>query len=117
MRRIEVARLPEMLHHPRAQRGLLRGAPFAEPFARFEAEFTGRHKPFQIRRGPRRRLDIRQHGPVDSEREIGADEIGVFERTEDCEPAPEGGFDDGIDRLGVADAALDQRDRFACSSW
>src|SRR5580704_14775511 len=38
----------EMLHHLGAQLGLLLRRPFAEPFARFEAELALRHKPLEI---------------------------------------------------------------------
>src|SRR5438093_13149395 len=73
------ARLLEMLHHLGAQRGLLVGAPLAEPFAGLEAKFALGHELFKVRRGAGARLDVRQHGPVDRKRQVGADGVGVLE--------------------------------------
>src|SRR5690242_19131032 len=70
----------QVLHDLGAQRGLLLGAPLAEAFARFEAEFAFGHELFKIRRRAGPRLDVRQHGLVDRQREVGADQISVLER-------------------------------------
>ena len=78
---LSVTRSLEMLHHLGAQRGLLLGAPLAKSFARLEAEFAVVHKPFEIGRGTGARFDIRQNGSVDRKRQVGTDEIGVFEMT------------------------------------
>ena len=68
---------------------------------------------FEIGRRPGPALDIGQHGLVDRQRQIGADQIGVLQRPEHREPPAEARLDHGVDGLGVADAVLDQRDRLA----
>src|SRR5215470_8722631 len=75
------ARLLEMLQHLRVQRGLRIRAPGAKALARFEAELAVGYQRFEIGRGPAAVLDIRQHRLVNRQRQIGADEIGVLERT------------------------------------
>src|SRR5271156_5938208 len=52
-----VARGLQMRHDLGAERGLLFGAPFAEPFARFEPELAVLHKRLQIGRGARPAFD------------------------------------------------------------
>src|SRR5262245_27282833 len=88
-------------------------APAAEPLAGLEAELAVGHELLKIRRRPRAALDIGQHGLVDRERQIGADEIRILEWAQHCEATPERGLDHGVDRLGVADAVFDQRDSLA----
>src|SRR5262245_15216372 len=97
-----------MVHDLAAQRGLLLGSPFAEPLARLEAQLAVGHKPLEVRRWAGAAVDVWQHGFVDRKREVGADEVGVLERSKYCKPAAERGLDDGVDRFGVADTALDQ---------
>src|SRR5215469_7106015 len=69
------ARLLEMLHHLGAERGLRLRGPLAKTFARFEAELALRHKPFEIGRRRRPRIDRRQDGLVNGEREISPDQV------------------------------------------
>src|SRR5688572_30742282 len=109
--RVVRARLLEMLHNLGPQRSLLFGGPFAEAFARFEAELTVRDKLFEIGRRARPMLDVWQHSLVDGQRQVGTDEVGILQRTKHREPPAERGLDHGVDGLGVADAALDQRHR------
>src|SRR5262252_7236150 len=102
---IRRARLLEMLQHLRAQRGLRIRAPRAKALARFEAELALRYQRFEIGRGPAAVLDIGQHRLVNRQRQIGADKIGILERTQDREPPAEARLDHGVHDLGVANAA------------
>src|ERR1700688_3756334 len=108
-----IARSLQMLHDFGPERGLLLGAPLAKTFARFEPQPAVGHKPLQIGRRARPPLDRWQDIVVNGEREIGSYHVGVFQRTEHCEPAAERSLDNGIDRLGIADTVLDQRNRLA----
>src|SRR5690242_12012730 len=99
----------QMLQHFRAQRLLLFGRPLAKALARFEAELTVLDEFFEIGRCVRPRVDRRQHGLVDRERQIEANHVGIFQRTEHRKPPAERGLDHRVDRLRVADAVLDQR--------
>src|SRR6266498_2786286 len=105
------ASLLEMVQHLGPQCGLRVGTPGAKAFARFEAEFTVVHQPLEVRGWMRSVVDIGQHRFVDGQRQIGADEIGVLERTQDREPPAEARLDDGIHGLCIANPALDQGDR------
>src|SRR5712692_7617824 len=78
--RVVLARLLEMLHDLGAQRRLLLRRPGTKALAAFEAELTLRHQFFEIGRRAGAGFDRRQHGLVDREREIGADQIGVLQR-------------------------------------
>src|SRR5215470_11344063 len=62
--------------------------PAAEPLAGLEAELAVGHELLKIRRRPRAALDIGQHGLVDRERQIGADEIRILEWAQHCEATP-----------------------------
>src|ERR1700722_11708099 len=88
-RRVVLARLLEMLQDFCPQRRLLLRCPFAEAFAALEAQLAVRHELFQIGRGARPALDRRQHGLVDGEREVRADHVGIFQRTETRQPGAE----------------------------
>src|SRR5512146_1193115 len=100
------ARFFQMLQYFQTKRLLLRRAPLAEALAGLEAELAGLHQLFQIRRRPRPAVDVAQHEFVDRQRQIGADHVGILQRTE-CREAPaERRLDDVIDGLGVADAVL-----------
>jgi hypothetical protein len=81
--------------------------------AALEAELTLGDQPFQIGRRTGPVIDIGQNGLVDGERQVGADQIGIFQGPQHRQPPAERRLDDLVDRLGVADAALDQRDRLA----
>ena len=72
-----------------AQRRLLLGGPLAKAFAGFEAELAVGHELFEIGRRPGPAVDRRQHGLVDRERQVGADQVGVLQRPEHREPAAE----------------------------
>src|SRR5712672_1688534 len=111
--RVAFARLFQMLHHFGPQRRLLLGRPLAKPFAALEAELAAGHQLVQIGRGPGRAVDRGQHRLVNREREIRAHHVGILKRPENGEPAAECGLDHGVDRFGVADTVLDQRDRLA----
>src|SRR5215831_3806370 len=93
------ARSFEMLQHFHSQGLLLRGAPLAEAFARLEAELSGLYQFFEIRRRPRPAVDVAQHEFMDGERQIGADHVGIFQRTERRQPAAERRLDDVVDGL------------------
>ena len=64
-------------------------------------------------RGAGRAVEVRQHGLVDREREIRADEIRILERTEHGQAAAKARLHHGIDSPGIAHPVLHQRDRFA----
>src|SRR5215813_5684717 len=110
---IRRASLLEMLQHLCAQRRLRLRVPGTKALARFEAELAVGHQCFEIGRGAAAVLDIRQDRFVNGQRQIGADEIGILERAQDGEPPAEARLDHRVHGLGVANAALDQRDRFA----
>src|SRR5215831_18223789 len=103
----------EVPEHAGAQLGLLLRRPSAKAFASFDAELALCNELFEIRRRAGPRVDRRQHGPVDRERQVGADEVGVLQRAEHRESAAERGLDHRIDGFGIADVVLDQRDRLA----
>src|SRR5215470_7147224 len=105
-------RLLQVLQDLRSQRGLRVRAPFAEALARFEAELLLLDERFEIGRRPCPALDIGKHRLMDRQRQIGADEIGVLQRTQHRQPPAEACLDHGVHGLGVADATLDQRDGF-----
>src|ERR1700754_911394 len=102
-----------MPQHASPQLGLLRWRPGTKTLAGFHAELAVGDELFEIGRWAGPRLDCRQHGLLDRECEIGADEVGVLQRAEHGKAAAERGLDDGVDGLGVADAVLDERDRLA----
>src|SRR5262249_47630117 len=107
---IRRASLLEMLQHLRPQRRLRLRAPGTKTLARFEAELAVGHQCFEIGRGAAAVLDIGQHRFVNRQRQIGADEIGILERTQDGEPPAEARLDYGVHGLGLANAALYQPD-------
>src|SRR5262245_28619073 len=67
--------LLQVPHYSRAQVRLLFGGPFAEALARLEAELAVGDQLLQVggRAGPA--VDRREHGLVDGERQVGADEV------------------------------------------
>src|SRR5262245_30731645 len=108
---IALARLLEVCKNVGAQRNLVLWGPAAEPLACFEAALAVGPELLKIRCRPWAALDIGQYGLVDRKRQIGADEIGIFQRTQHRKPSSERSLDHSVDRLCVTDAALDQRDR------
>src|SRR5919198_1439164 len=75
MRALRVARLLEILQHLRSQLGLLLGRPAAETFARLHAELAILDELLEIGRRAGPLVDRRQHGFVDRQRKIGADQV------------------------------------------
>src|SRR5262245_38737746 len=105
---VSLARLLEVRENLGAQCNLILMAPAAEPFAGLEAELAVSHELLKIRRRSRAALDIGQHRFVNRERQISTDKIGILQRPQRRKASPERGLDHGVNRLGIADAALDQ---------
>src|SRR5277367_1621649 len=70
----------EMLEHALAKRCLLLGCPLPEALARLHAEFARGDQILEVPRRSRRAVKIREHGFVNGEREVGADEVRILER-------------------------------------
>src|SRR6185436_18372033 len=92
LNRSGVSRLFQMLQNLAAQRRLFAGAPLAEALAALEAELTFGHQPLQIRRRPGPMVDVRQHGLMNRQRQIGADQIGILQGPKHREPSAERRF-------------------------
>src|SRR5215212_7150555 len=69
-----VSRLFQMLQDLASQRRLLVGAPFPEALAALEAGLTFGNQPLQIGRRTGAMVDVGQHGLVNRQSEVGADQ-------------------------------------------
>src|SRR5437868_232645 len=86
--------------------------PRLKTFARLHSELAIRDEAFEKGRRTWPALDITQNDAMDREGKIGADEVRVFERAKHGKPPPKACLHDGIDCCRIADASLDQRNRF-----
>src|ERR1700722_15416698 len=102
--------IDQKLRQPRAHRVRFARTPFAQALAALHAELTGLELLAQEGRRVRGPVKMLVKHLGDIEREVEADEVRLLHRSEHRSARAKALLNDGIDRLGIADASRDQRE-------